>query len=160
MLQKLEVLLTSKSPMQSDINEVTEFYGSDLNKTRLESQLHILHASVDHDLNSVIAYMKSLSPRQRHYFSEIVKIVKLISVIPATNATSERSFSAVRRLKTWLRTTPSQARLNWCMLLHVHKDLTDSISETLIQLKKLLSKRTVVFEMIFFIVTDDLNIVG
>ena len=138
MLQKLEVVLTSKSPMQSDINEVTKFYGSDLNKTRLESQLHILHASVDadsssdHDLNCVIAYMKSLSPAQRDYFSEIVKIVKLISVIPATNATSERSFSALRRLKTWLGTTLSQARLNWCMLLHVHKNLTDSISETLI----------------------------
>ena len=29
MLQKLELLLTSKSPMQSDINEVTDFYGSD-----------------------------------------------------------------------------------------------------------------------------------
>lgn len=85
MLQKLEVLLKSKSPMQLDINEVTEFYGSNLNKTRLESQLHILHASVnadsssDHNLNSVIAYMKSSSAAQRDNFSEIVKNVKLIS---------------------------------------------------------------------------------
>lgn len=93
MLQKLEALLTSKSPLQSDIDEVTEFYGSDLNKTRLESQLHILHAKGDADssLNSVIAYIKSLSPAQKDNFSELVKIVTLISVIPATNATSERS---------------------------------------------------------------------
>ena len=54
--------------------------------------------------------------------------MKLILVMPATNATSERSFSALRRLKTWLRTTTSQARLNWCMLLHVHKERTDSLS--------------------------------
>ena len=116
--------------MQSDTDEVTEFYESDLVKTRLDSQLQILHARVDadfssnHDLNSVIAYMKSLSPAQKDYFSELVKLVKLISVIPATNTTSERSFSALRRLKTWLRTTTSQTRLNWCMLLHVHENLT------------------------------------
>ena len=33
------------SPMQSDIKEVTEFYGSDLNKTRINT--YILHVSVD-----------------------------------------------------------------------------------------------------------------
>ena len=47
--------------------------------------------------------------------------------MPATNATSERSFSALRRVKTWLRSTTSQVRLNWCMLLHVHKNRTDSL---------------------------------
>ena len=53
--------------------------------------------------------------------------MKLILVMPATKATSERIFSAIRRLKTWLRTTTSQARLNWCMLLYVHKERTDSL---------------------------------
>ena len=35
-------------------------------------------------------------------------------VMPATNATSERSFSALKRVKTY-------------MLLHVHKELTDKL---------------------------------
>ena len=50
--------------------------------------------------------------------------------MPATNATSERSFSALRRLKARLRTTTSQQRINWCMILHVHKDRTDKLSIT------------------------------
>ena len=45
--------------------------------------------------------------------------------MPATNATSERSFSALRCLKNYLRTIISQEKLNSLMLLYVHKDETD-----------------------------------
>ena len=46
--------------------------------------------------------------------------VEVSSVTPATNAHSVRSFSALYRLKTWLRTTTDQVRLNWCMTAHIH----------------------------------------
>ena len=46
--------------------------------------------------------------------------------MPATNAISERSFSAFKSVKTYLRTTMTQRRLNH-LLLHVHKDKTDNI---------------------------------
>ena len=58
-----------------------------------------------------------------------MKLTKLILVMPATNAISERSFSALRRLKTWLRSTMNQTRLNWCMILHIHNDDTDVANE-------------------------------
>lgn len=48
--------------------------------------------------------------------------------MPASNATSERSFSALRRVKTYLRTTMTQLRLNNLMMLHIHKDRTDSMN--------------------------------
>ena len=47
--------------------------------------------------------------------------------MPATNAVSERSFSALRRIKTYLRSTMTQHRLNYLMTLHIHRDLTDKI---------------------------------
>ena len=50
-----------------------------------------------------------------------------ILIMPATNSTSERSFSALRRLKTYLRNTMSQEKLNNLIVLHVHKDMTDSL---------------------------------
>lgn len=40
------------------------------------------------------------------------------------NAISKRSFSAIRRLKTYLHSTMGQKRLNTIMLLHVHKETT------------------------------------
>lgn len=45
----------------------------------------------------------------------------------AMNATSESSFSALRRVKTYLRATMTQERLNHIMVLHVHKDSIDSL---------------------------------
>ena len=47
--------------------------------------------------------------------------------MPATNASSKWSFSAMRRIKSYLCYTMSQGRLNHLMLLHVHKDLTDGL---------------------------------
>ena len=47
---------------------------------------------------------------------------------PATNATSERSFSALRRVKSYLPSTMCQQRLNNLMLLHVHEGITDAIN--------------------------------
>ena len=41
---------------------------------------------------------------------------------------SERSASALRRLKTYLRTTVSQERLNHFMILHVHKEMNDKLN--------------------------------
>ena len=48
-------------------------------------------------------------------------------VMPVSNATSKRSFSALRRVTTYLRSTMTQARLNNFMVLHVHKDRLDKI---------------------------------
>ena len=62
--------------------------------------------------------------------AEVVTVFKLIMVLPSTNAVSERSFSAIKRLKTYLRSTVKQDRLNYLLLLHVHKDRTDSLSLT------------------------------
>ena len=60
--------------------------------------------------------------------SEVCTLFCMILVMPATNAVSERSFSALRRVKTYLRSTMTQRRQNNIMVLHVHKDQTDQLS--------------------------------
>ena len=47
--------------------------------------------------------------------------------MPATNAVSERSFSSMRRLKSYLRSTINQSRLNHVMILHMNKEKVDSL---------------------------------
>jgi len=47
--------------------------------------------------------------------------------MPASNAMSEHSFSTLRRVKTYLRSTMRQDRLNYLMILHVHKERTDAL---------------------------------
>ena len=50
--------------------------------------------------------------------------------MPATNAVGERSFSTLKRVKTYLRSTTGDSRLNHLimMMLHVHKDRTDALT--------------------------------
>ena len=46
----------------------------------------------------------------------------------ATSCTPERSFSVVRRIKTWLRSTMTTKRFSNLSILSIRKELTDSIS--------------------------------
>ena len=50
------------------------------------------------------------------------------NAMPATNAISERSFSALKRVKTYLRLTMGDSRLNHLLMLQVHKDRTDALT--------------------------------
>ena len=60
-------------------------------------------------------------------FSEVLRLIKIFYTVPVTTSTAERTFSSLRRLKTFLRTTMSQPRLNNAMTLYVHKEITDRI---------------------------------
>ena len=48
-------------------------------------------------------------------------------MLPATNATSERSFSKLKLLKTCVYSTMSQARLNHYMIFSVYKEHVDTL---------------------------------
>ena len=72
---------------------------------------------------------------QCSFLSEVVVLTTLILVIPATNAVSKRSFSGLRCVKSYLRSTMSQGCLNSLMVLHVHKNMTENISSGLQCLK-------------------------
>ena len=98
-------------------------------KVQLES-LAINKEETTPTLKDVTAYLKEFDKNSWDYFSEVFMLVKLILVVPAINALSERSCSALRRLKTYLRTTMCQERLSHCMILYVHKELTDALEIT------------------------------
>ena len=67
-------------------------------------------------------YFKDLSPGMKTYYSEIFKLVQLIVVMPASNASSERYFSVLKRIKNCLRSTMGQERLNHCMVTSIYKE--------------------------------------
>uniref|UniRef100_A0A1X7V1P6 DUF4371 domain-containing protein n=1 Tax=Amphimedon queenslandica TaxID=400682 RepID=A0A1X7V1P6_AMPQE len=82
------------------------------------------------DISGVKTYLQNLSTFEKELLSEVIVLMKLILVMPATNSTSERSFSAMRRIKTYLKSTMTQEQLNSLIVLHAHNDLTDNLSLT------------------------------
>lgn len=72
-------------------------------------------------------HLQQMTSAEKTLLSEVILVMKLILVMPATNATSERSFSVMRHLKSYLPTTVTQERLNHLMILHIQKYLTDCL---------------------------------
>ena len=131
---KVQALLlkaaTSKA-YQEEFDFVKGFYGSDFDYLQLKTQLGIFaqhfQSSEGVTLTDIFTFFRSCTPGQLDLISQVSKLAKLLLVMPATNATSERSFSALRRIKTYLRATMTQQRLNHLMMLHVHKNCTDQL---------------------------------
>jgi hypothetical protein len=58
-------------------------------------------------------------------------ILLILYTMPASTATTGRSFSVFRRLKTYLRTTMLQDRLTSLAVLHVHRDIDIDIDRVM-----------------------------
>ena len=101
-------------------------FGIEFQRVRSETYDETIKPPTIFDIKNVFT---ALSIAQRSLLSEVSKIIQLILVMPATNATSERSFSALRRVKNYLRSTMTQQRLkiNNLMVLHLHIDITNQI---------------------------------
>jgi hypothetical protein len=69
------------------------------------------------------AYVLLSSPKTLYF--QVGCLLRLMSLHPVGTCSSERSFSSLRRLKTWLRSTMSQKRLNSVAICHVHRDKMD-----------------------------------
>ena len=61
-------------------------------------------------------------------FPNIHIILKVLLTMPVSTASAERSFSSLRRLKTYLRSNMSEARLSGLALLHIHHDMNIDLS--------------------------------
>ena len=119
--EQLLIKAVKKEDFSDDISEVMDFYNDDFNA----------HMTDNININSfkeIRNQAKLLSSAKKALISDVIKLLKLLVDMPATNAVSERSFSAMRRLYTYTRTNMSQNRLNHMMILHVHKTKTDSLS--------------------------------
>ena len=119
-------------------DKIRDLYKEDINMKRLAAQLGMLPDllvtyNADRDLPvktvttlSTVCEILSSNSSTKHLFSQVHKLLRIYLTIPMSNATAERSFSALRRLKTYLRATMKQTRLNHLMFLHIHKELTDN----------------------------------
>ena len=133
-IQELLLKAARSEDYEAEVKHVTEFYASDLNAYQLKTQLQVFSQTAASkfdkraNIADVIEFFKDLSPAQQEYLSELCILLKLLLVMPASNAASERSFSALRRVKSYLRATVAQSRLNHLMVLHVHKERTADLN--------------------------------
>ena len=95
-------------------------YRADLDIDRLRHQLHMVPEVINQALPIVkrltnfrtVCDAMNAKPVTKALLGEVHKLLRLYLTVPMTSATSERTFSALRRLNNYMRSTMRQDRLN------------------------------------------------
>ena len=120
--------------------KMKSIYHKDLDMDKLKIQLQMLPDAVNATplygiLIKQVTCIQTLCqvfnnhPSMKILLTELHKLLRIYLTIPVTTSTAEQSFSALRRIKTYLRTSMSQAQLNHCILLHVLRDKMDKLDD-------------------------------
>ena len=100
----------------------------ELDIARLAVQLAMFKSQFSYQtLHETKARLQAMTPEVRTVFSEVEQLVRLMLLCPVSSCEAERSFSCLRRLKTWLRSTMTQQRLNFIIVCHVNQEVLDSL---------------------------------
>ena len=121
-LQKLEnVLVTGKS------DAIVDQY-PEINRRMLDVQLAMFKSRNTYISSTEAAdIVKGRLPEVRNLFDQVEVLVRLLWVVPTSSAEAERSFSALRRLKIWLRNCMKEKHLNNVAICHIQQERVDTL---------------------------------
>ena len=136
LLQEMCLKAIKGQPCENEVREVCSIYSGDVAKYRLEAQLPFLRPTArasEFELTKFTIYdlvnlLQELDYSRKIAMSEVIKVANILLVMPATNSISEKSFSAMKRVKTYLRSTTTDSRMNHLMVLHVHTERVNNMS--------------------------------
>ena len=78
--------------------------------------------------NSVASTLKAISFDS---FANIKVALRILATLPVTSCECERSFSAMRRLKYYTRSTMVEERVNGLALMEIHQDIEPSVQQVI-----------------------------
>jgi hypothetical protein len=134
MIETLLVTAANSTTIDLELPEELQLYENDIDLNKLKTQLQMLPDFVQtrnvkipncipiksiSNVRTICDIMNEINI-SKEMLSEVLKLLKIFYTIPVTTSSAERTFSALRRLKTYLRSTMSQPRLNHMMLLYIH----------------------------------------
>lgn len=112
------------------INYIAEKYSSFFNKSKglvakeLASELESWSLKWEKEPNiGPRSALDLLNKCDKDIYPIIQILLRILITLPISNASAERTFSTLRRLKSWLRNTMSEDRLNGLALLNIYYDL-------------------------------------
>ena len=76
--------------------------------------------------SDVVVWKRAYKLCQPDIFPAIKILLSILATLPVSSATAERSFSTLRLIKSDLRTTMGQARLDGLCLMYIHNDISIS----------------------------------
>ncbi|XP_060853297.1 52 kDa repressor of the inhibitor of the protein kinase-like [Rhopalosiphum padi] len=120
------------------ILESAKFYCDDIEGSDLElkAEIHLWKNKWTNVQNNPQTAVEALE-YCNEFFPNIKILLQIFATLPVSTATAERSFSTLRRLKNYLRSTMSEVRLNGSAMLNIHKEIDiKQVVDTFAQKKK------------------------
>ena len=106
---------------------VVKSYSCHLNQHLLQIECTLAKRTLHgKELETINDVLKEIFPL-RTAFPNLVKLLQLVLTIVVSTAACEQSFSALKRIKTYLRSTMSEQRLNDIALLSIEKKEVESL---------------------------------
>ena len=113
------------------IEIVSEMYDLDEDLVRAERKTIMNMEFPDEEKPS--DYSETLVWLHKHdilnFFPNYGKLVRIFSTIPVTTSSAERSFSSLRQIITYLRSTMTEERLSNCAIIHCNRDISNEVLE-------------------------------
>jgi len=95
------------------VNECVQFQGHIKNTEVKLSKIQMLQFIRKHDITSVYTYVEVA--------------LRILLCTPSTNCSAERSFSTLKRIKNYLRSTMAKDRCSGLALLAIEAEITNSL---------------------------------
>ena len=124
--------MSKRDDWQANVKNLASLYKADLPAPlSLTTELHcwkhkFLHYEPDKLPDGPIDAVNECDTR---LFPNVSTLLKILSTIPVTSCEAERTFSALRQIKPFLRTTMTEGRLSGLTLLHVHRNISVDLND-------------------------------
>ena len=119
---------------ESQVNDkvfetVSQFYDLDLEILKADHKLfqHFKEKIDNFNLTAAELFQQLSDQSLIQLLPEFSKALKIFSILPVSSCEAERSFSSLRRLKTYLRNTMGQDRLTNLTLLHIERATVNKV---------------------------------
>ncbi|KAL2095588.1 hypothetical protein ACEWY4_007736 [Coilia grayii] len=120
----------SRTFPDSALETTVEAYPS-LDKARLKTELSLIYDNEEFQncSGALALYQVLMANNLQDTFAETVSLLNILITTPMTTSESERCFSTLKRIKTFLRNTMTQDRLNALAMLSIEKKMTCEIPD-------------------------------
>ena len=109
--------------------KVSQFYDLDLEVLKADHKLfqHFKEKTENFNLTAAELFQQLGDQNLIQLLPEFSTALKIFAVLPVSSCEAERSFSSLRRLKTYLRNTMGQDRLTNLTLLHIERAMVSKV---------------------------------
>ena len=120
----------SKEQKKKAIQKLMDIYKDDIDVDIFEDEFEqfSLFLKENKDTIKTIPEIHKAAKEMSCTFPNVEVLLKFFRTIPLSNASGERSFSVLKRVKNYLRSTMGEDRLNDMAILYIEKDIFNQIN--------------------------------